>query len=313
MSKIAKSLSKKIGHPDIVEKLSKQFSLSELNSLLLELFREKASQISPSELQKNYEQNRFVSFSQYDPVAFREFEISVLKLAKEHGFIPLELSPVSPLGSCSVIATVDQNKIVSASRGTEVVADATNVLALECSKIRKQRGFNNEDLQYCTIHKHIRAQQIGNTRGHTAHFKIFCAVTSGRDTGSFEFEKNSLLRHLCFYEKFFKEVLQFDHIILRFKALNTEENNSLFAGVSDFIESNIKGFTYQRIKAEQSEQQYYKSLQFKIYLTINNKELDIGDGGFVDWTQKLTGNKKERLLISGIGIEYLFKILNGLI
>ena len=72
MSKIAESLSKKIGHPDIVEKLAKQLSLSELNSLLLEIFREKASQqISPAELQKNYEQNRFVSFSQYDPVAFQ--------------------------------------------------------------------------------------------------------------------------------------------------------------------------------------------------------------------------------------------------
>jgi len=31
----------------------------------------------------------------------------------------------------------------------------------------------------------------------------------------------------------------------------------------------------------------------------------IADGGFVDWTQRLTGNRKERLLISGFGVDRL--------
>jgi hypothetical protein len=31
--------------------------------------------------------------------------------------------------------------------------------------------------------------------------------------------------------------------------------------------------------------------------------VEIGDGGFVDWTQRLTGNRKERLLISGVGVD----------
>jgi len=313
MSKIAESIIKKIGQPAIIEKLTKELSLSELNSFLLEVFRKVTLQINPPELQKNYEHNRFVSFSQYDPIAFREFEIILLKLAKERGFIPMELSPVSPLGSCSVIATADQNKIISAGRGTEVVADATNVLAMECSKIRKKTNFNNDKLQFCTIHKHIRAQHFGNKPGHTAHFKIFCAVTAGKDSGSFEFEKNSLFSHLDFYKKYLKEQLHINNMILRLKALNSNEDNRLFATVSDFIESNIKDFTYQKISAEQSAQQYYKRLQFKIYISVNNREFEIGDGGFVDWTQKLTGNKKERLLISGIGIEYLYKILSGVI
>jgi hypothetical protein len=30
---------------------------------------------------------------------------------------------------------------------------------------------------------------------------------------------------------------------------------------------------------------------------------EIGDGGLVDWTARLLGNRKERLAISGIGIE----------
>jgi hypothetical protein len=100
--------------------------------------------------------------------------------------------------------------------------------------------------------------------------------------------------------------------VLRFKALNDEDDNKLFEATTDFIKSKIDGFEYQKLDADQSAQQYYKRLQFKIYVVRNNKEFDIGDGGFVDWTQKLTGNKKERLLISAIGIEYLFKIFNGM-
>jgi len=37
----------------------------------------------------------------------------------------------------------------------------------------------------------------------------------------------------------------------------------------------------------------------------NNDKIEIGDGGFVDWIQKMTNNKKERCLISGIGIDRL--------
>lgn len=44
-----------------------------------------------------------------------------------------------------------------------------------------------------------------------------------------------------------------------------------------------------------NDNSYYQGVNFKIYV----KDVEIGDGGFVDWTRKLLGNKKERLLISG--------------
>lgn len=44
-------------------------------------------------------------------------------------------------------------------------------------------------------------------------------------------------------------------------------------------------------------------MQYTILLHINDKEIDISDGGFVDWTQKLIGNKKHRMLTSGIGLQ----------
>ena len=40
-------------------------------------------------------------------------------------------------------------------------------------------------------------------------------------------------------------------------------------------------------------------LCFKIY----GDEIELGDGGFTDWTQTLLGDTKECLLVSGIGTE----------
>jgi hypothetical protein len=59
------------------------------------------------------------------------------------------------------------------------------------------------------------------------------------------------------------------------------------------------------IKEPNLENQYYKGLQFTLITKINGREHYIGDGGFVDWSQKLLESKKERLIISAIGLDRL--------
>jgi len=308
MSQIIESLEKKLGLPGLIKKLTEKFPPSDLNSLLLEIFRKTSQRITGAELLKKYENNRFVTPSKYDPVEFREFELLLLKLAKESGYSPMELSPLTPLGTCSAIATVDQNRILSSIRGTEVVADATNVLTLECSKRRKHLKFNETDIQLCTIHKHVRGQAF-KKQGLATHFKIFCLTTAGRDKGNFETEKVSLLNQLILYKTYFKDHLKLDNFIIRLKALATNKENILFNNVCDFVESKLKNITFQRIESGIDHEQYYRHLQFKIILLHNDEEFEIGDGGFVDWSQQLTSNRKERLLISGIGIEFLYNLL----
>ncbi|HEX6526850.1 MAG TPA: hypothetical protein VF070_43580 [Streptosporangiaceae bacterium] len=46
---------------------------------------------------------------------------------------------------------------------------------------------------------------------------------------------------------------------------------------------------------------YYLEVCFK----VSTEQGEIGDGGFTDWTAKLTSNAKERLLISGYGLDRL--------
>lgn len=49
---------------------------------------------------------------------------------------------------------------------------------------------------------------------------------------------------------------------------------------------------------------YYENLCFKLVAsTAQKQKFPLADGGTVDWTKKLLGNKKERLFISGFGSE----------
>ena len=50
---------------------------------------------------------------------------------------------------------------------------------------------------------------------------------------------------------------------------------------------------------------YYRDLCFKVYANTGGHLEEIGDGGFTDWTAQLLTNAKERLLISGIGVDRL--------
>jgi hypothetical protein len=61
------------------------------------------------------------------------------------------------------------------------------------------------------------------------------------------------------------------------------------------------------------EHRYYDRVRFSLNLVHRGQEINLADGGLVDWTQRLTGNKKERLFTSGIGLELLLKISQGLI
>jgi hypothetical protein len=46
---------------------------------------------------------------------------------------------------------------------------------------------------------------------------------------------------------------------------------------------------------------------------INGKTYEIGDGGFVNWTQQFLQNKKERMLSTGFGFEFMHRIQKGAI
>lgn len=306
-------LLEKVGDRQLIEKLS-ELPATELQSLLLEVFRLSAGSITPQQLMKSYETNRFVVPSAVDPIAFAKFDVELLELAKAGGFEPLELSPLAPLGNCSAIGLADQNKIVSAVRGTEVVADTTNLMALETAVRRRKAKFDGRNISLCSVHRLVRAQALLPGKGMTPHFKIFTAITAGRDSGSLEFEKTALLAHLSFYKKLFADHLKLSGTRIIIKGLkgdagNTERSKQLF----DHVSRHLSGVDTSFAEVPEDKHRYYQHTRFSLNIDYKGTEFNMGDGGFVDWGAKLTSNAKERMFTSGLGVELLIKLTTGMI
>ncbi len=58
-------------------------------------------------------------------------------------------------------------------------------------------------------------------------------------------------------------------------------------------------------RGREAGRSYYRDLCFKVHVHRDGEPLEIGDGGFTDWTARLLANQKERLLISGLSADRL--------
>ena len=132
MDKIVERIEREAGVPGLVSILAEHLSPTDLQSILLEVYRIRSSRIPSSTVLSDFQSNRFVQPSTVSPMSLLKWEqVAFAHLPQE--FEPVALSPVCPLGTNSIVAPVDQNWAVATARNTEVVSDSTNVLALECS------------------------------------------------------------------------------------------------------------------------------------------------------------------------------------
>jgi hypothetical protein len=307
----AKILAKK-GLSGIVETLSERLSLSELQSVLLDIYRKKLSLLGPGDVMRDYRQNRFVRRSAVPPRHFLRFDRAAHDLLPED-FECLELPPLAPLGTCSLLAPVHQNNVVTTLRHCEVLADTTNYLALESAVRRKEilssRSGSNTEIKLAASQRVVRGQHF-EYEGYTAHFKIFSLVTAGRGEANQGFERRSLKEHVSFYFALMDGILDDSAIrtvTLKVFDLEGRDNTVFHELCEDLVHSREN--TSLKIETDSSfGQNYYKGLRFMINIT--NREglsLDYIDGGFTDWTQQLLSDGRERLLTSGAGSELLIK------
>lgn len=290
------------GKADILEELVKLPS-SELHSFLLELFRLKSLAVEPAEVLNHFRENRFVRPSGSNLIQLKTLELEWLRFAADRSFKAIALSPLAPFGTCSAVGFVNQNNVVSALRGTEVVSDATNVLALEIAHIFKQTKDKQAVVQYATTHRHVRGQYFTNPN-YTAHFTVFCLASGGFDTGSWAFERVQLSQHIStLYHLLSTQFNERDlSIVFYLKAGAAQLRNLLETdGQAFWRDKNIQF-------KDDFDNKYYKNIQFKIFLNLNGQAIDLADGGDVDWTQKLMNNRKHRLFISGVGLELVEKL-----
>jgi hypothetical protein len=211
------------------------------------------------------------------------------------------LSPVVPLGTSSAVSTVDQNQVVSTVRGTEVVSDPTNALAVEAAVLRLRHP--ERPVHLAASHRVLRAQPFSGA-GEFAHFRLFALVSSARDRGSGRSEADLLGEHVGYWQAVLHEVVRAGQPVV---TCTSFVDDVVAERIADTVLPACTGRAVptRMDPARTQGRGYYSSASLRLLVEDGDDRIDLGDGGFTDWTAQLTGNAKERCLTSCISIERL--------
>ncbi|SDU76221.1 hypothetical protein [Jiangella alkaliphila] len=283
---------RRVGGEDVLDALV-ALPGSDLTTLQLDLMRRRAAALTPAAVLERYRRDRFTGPA---PVSFRALRrvedvlLDVLAGRPEPAEV-VTLAPLAPLGTHSVLSTVDQNKVVTTVRGTDVAADPTNALALEAA-VRRRAAGPGEVVRLAAIQRVVRAQLVGGP-AMFAHFSLFAQVTAGRDAGGRQFERTALAEQLAVLTSALP-LLGAEEVQVRLTVLDPR-----LAPVADAV----PGAVLDPDRA--SGHGYYEGLCFKVLARLGGELVEVGDGGFTGWTRDLLSDRKEHLLISGLGIDRL--------
>jgi len=175
-SRIINRIERDAGVPHLADILSARLAPTDLQSLLLEVYARRVKKRDPKALLDDHVSNKFTRPSASDPARLVEWDrVAFLTLPKV--FQAVELSPVCPLGTGSVLSPISQDWTVSTIRNTEIVADSTNVLAIECAvRRREQKNFSTgqaTSVHLASSHRLLRGQTISIRPGVLQHFRLF--------------------------------------------------------------------------------------------------------------------------------------------
>jgi hypothetical protein len=195
------------GHPNLAAALSQKLQATDLQSLLLCVFEERAARLTSGEIWRLGRKHDFVQCCDLDQRKVIAFD-HLLYSAVDPRFEAVELSPVSPFGLNAAIASTNQKKVVSTVRNTEVLSDLGTALALEASKRRadgQAADLDNHAIRLCSSHRALRAQKYDASLGFTPHFRIFGMLTSERNNNAnHQFCVNALYEHIAQYLNIFR-------------------------------------------------------------------------------------------------------------
>jgi hypothetical protein len=282
--------------------LEQQLDPSDLHTLLMSVSKARASAVTPARLMHRWQHDRFVRPSAADPRRLWRVEARLWELLPDE-FDAIDLSPVAPLGTCSAMAPVDQHRIISTTRGSEVLSDPTNVLALEAAFRRKRDPTRPVHLAAC--HRVIRAQPFQG-EGLFQHFRLLVLLSSGRDRGSGSTEADMLTSHLRYWIHAVTDTAPGTSVISEFTCFDSRVLLERFHDtVVGALEPLLGQSTVREDPTRQRARGYYQTGAIRIAVERKSQLVEIGDGGFTDWTAKLMADNKERCLISSIATERL--------
>lgn len=283
-----------VGAPTF-DRLVDGLSGSELQSLLLEVMDARASVRSAKELVAQYGRDPFCVPSPVDLRAMLAIDSHLLAAADR--FEAVELSPVAPMGTCSVVGPTHQNRVLSALRATEVVSDPTNVLALECAL--RLRARPEVDLHLATSHRVVRAQPVPKQPGFAQHFRLFVLGSAGIERKDHAFTIETVALHVHTILAGLTRLEQQGYALgrRRVEILASSERQGLGDHLAELLEAD-----HQLLK----HPYYSGGLRYRIWVAgPSGEELPLADGGTFDWLSQLSSNRRAVFVGSGLGSQLI--------
>lgn len=276
-----------------------ELSPSQSTPLLLDLARRQAARRRPRDLLAQLERDLFVAPSALDQRMAHRLDGLALEAATE--FEALLLSPVAPLGSCSVVAPSAQDRTLSTTRGTEVVSDPTNMLALVCA--RRLLADAEAAPKLCTVHQTLRAQALPPLPGYSRHFRLFVLAEAGLGRAEDGFEVDAIARHVGVFDRLFDACagVGASFPARSLKVLSTPARSTAALRVRERLR---KDYPHLTIEAEGFAHPYYDGL--RVLFGANStagEHIPIADTGVFDWMPRLTANGRTRYVASGFGLQ----------
>jgi len=280
---------------------ARELSGSQLTSALLAVAAERAAARMPAELLHQYSTDRFVLPGNVDPRV--QLEIDRVLFAAASSFEALELGPLAPLGTCSVVAPTSQHRVVTTMRGSEVISDPTNVLALESAC--RLRSDPHVTVRLATSHRCVRAQPVPRGSGFSAHFRMFCLTSAAHQTKDQVFTSDALVEHIRTHVSALQMLGEIGYRIppLRITLLSTAAQRHL----ADRIAATLSEL---QCAQEPLTKPYYDGLRFMISVEGAANAIPLIDGGAFSWVGQLAANRKLAFVASAIGsqlIAHLFR------
>jgi hypothetical protein len=293
-------IGREAGVPDVFSALAK-LPGADLRSLLLHLARAQGAARTPAELLRQYGDDRTVAAGAVDGRRVQEVERQALLAAD--GFDARELSPVSPLGLQTVLGGIDQMNVLATARGTEVLADPTTQLALEAAVARRQGA---PQPRLCAVGRVLRLQP--SPAGYDAHFALFAMVTAGRAGNRRSFEPAALREQVAVHLR-----LLADAVPGRATAVGvshvSEPPQALERDVLQPLRKEFPATAFELRPERLEGAAYYRGLMVDIGLADRGGTIrSVADGGATDWTARLLSDRKERMVVTGIGIERVLRV-----
>ncbi len=275
---------------------------SETTPALLELAHAQAARRTPADLARQFARDPFVRPSAFDLRTLHRLDGLALDAAAD--FEAVQLSPVAPLGTCSAIAPTSQDRVLSTGRGSEVVSDPTNVLALEAAR-RLAQDAPRATVRLCTTHEVLRAQEVPPLPGYAQHFHMFAMIEAGRALPDEGFEVQAVVRQLTVLDRIFEGATALgarmpDRQAIVFRAARREATAAR-------VEAALRAaLPHVAVVREALESTYYDGLRVLFGArSLDGEPLPIADVGVFDWVGRLNNDRRLRMVASGLGIQLI--------